>query len=248
MVRAATATIILGTWERAYGLGPVARGLALLSLARPQEPFSQLAELSIGQRDAALLDLRASLFGSQVQSLDTCPRCGDKIEVSFSVDDIRVAPTSSASASVDIEVDGQPVTIRPATSADLIVVESEASPGSRRESLLRRCVSTRRDSDDEPCAFASTQWRDEGLKTIVDKLAEADPQADVRIALDCSRCSHVWSSRFDIASYLWSEIDAWAQRLLAEVHSLAFAYGWTERDILSMTPWRRQIYMGMLRR
>jgi len=51
---------------------------------------------------------------------------------------------------------------------------------------------------------------------------------------------------FDILTYLWSEIEDWAQRLLLEVHTLALAYGWSERDILAMSPRRRRLYLEMV--
>ncbi len=247
MVRAASAPIILAAWERAHGAGPVERALVLLSLARPHESFDQLTRCSIGERDAALLDLRVRLFGSDVQSLDSCPRCGEKVEITFGIDGIRV-PAPPLPREVEIGVDGASLMIRPANSADLIAVEREPSVRLRREALARRCVCVRESTGDESAAGITTHWNDDSLRTVADKLAEIDPQADVRFALDCSRCGQAWSSRFDIASFLWAEIDAWAQRLLAEVHALAFAYGWAERDILAMTAWRRQLYMGMLRR
>jgi hypothetical protein len=49
-----------------------------------------------------------------------------------------------------------------------------------------------------------------------------------------------------VVAYFWSEINAWAYRLLGEVHSLASAYGWREEDILAMSPWRRHVYLEMV--
>jgi hypothetical protein len=77
-------------------------------------------------------------------------------------------------------------------------------------------------------------------------MAEADPQAEVRIALSCPGCSNQWSSVFDIVAFLWGEIEDWAQRLLLEVHALASAYGWSERDIVAMGPRRRRFYLEMV--
>ena len=65
--------------------------------------------------------------------------------------------------------------------------------------------------------------------------------------MTCPACGRFWQAAFDIASYLWSELDALAQRLLGEVHTLARAYGWREADVLSMSPWRRQFYLEMVR-
>ena len=77
-------------------------------------------------------------------------------------------------------------------------------------------------------------------------LAQADPMADLRLGLTCVACGHAWQSPFDTASFLWTELDAWAARILREVHTLASAYGWTERDILSLSPGRRAQYLEMV--
>ena len=47
-------------------------------------------------------------------------------------------------------------------------------------------------------------------------------------------------------SYLWHEVDAWALRLLRDVHRLARAYSWREADILALSPSRRQCYLDLL--
>jgi hypothetical protein len=86
------------------------------------------------------------------------------------------------------------------------------------------------------------------MDEIVGHMAQADPQADVQLALCCPRCSHEWQEVFDIVSFFWSEISAWTARILREVHTLACAYGWREADILAMSPGRRQCYLEMLGR
>lgn len=247
MVQRELAPTLLTMWERAYGLGPVQKGLTLLSIARPQQAIRQLVNLTIGERDAALLDLRVRLFGSQIESVASCPQCPDKIQVSFSVSEIRLSEVSRLGP-LEVQIDDRSATIWPLTSADLLAVEVEPSARLRREALLQRCISCSDFDTTESLPAQFVNWSDSAQRTIAETLARIDPQADIRIALSCSRCSHAWSSRFDITSHLWSEIDAWAQRLMAEIHALAFAYGWAERDILAMTPWRRHLYMGMLRR
>ncbi|HEY4262867.1 MAG TPA: hypothetical protein VGM98_22095 [Schlesneria sp.] len=250
MVQWALAPSLLTTWERAYGLSPVQRGLALLSLARPRDAVEQLANWTIGERDASLLDFRSSLFGTGIESVAACPECSEKLEVSFQVGDIRLVDAPAPKAQT-LRIDSHSAILRPLTSADLLAVERQPSARLRREVLLSRCVTIPDAgpiSESDSAELKSTNWSDEAQRAIADLLAEIDPQADIRISLDCSRCNHAWSSRFDITTHLWSEVDVWAQRMLAEVHALAFAYGWSERDILAMTPWRRQLYMGMLRR
>ena len=77
-------------------------------------------------------------------------------------------------------------------------------------------------------------------------MAEVDPQADVQMDLTCPACGHQWQALFDIESFFWREISAWANRILREVHALASAYGWRESDILSMSTWRRQTYLNLI--
>jgi hypothetical protein len=77
-------------------------------------------------------------------------------------------------------------------------------------------------------------------------MAEIDPQSDMQIALTCPACSQQWSAPFDIVSYLWIEINAWAVRLLHDIHRLATAYGWREADILALSPMRRQFYLELI--
>ena len=84
------------------------------------------------------------------------------------------------------------------------------------------------------------------LEAMTDAMAAADPQAAVDMALTCPECAHQWRARFDIASFLWREVDAWARQTLVEVARLASAFGWSEGDILALTPWRRRRYLELI--
>jgi hypothetical protein len=77
-------------------------------------------------------------------------------------------------------------------------------------------------------------------------MAKADPLADIQLALSCPFCGLGWKAAFDIVSFLWREIESLAGRLLRDVHTLAFAYGWHERDILALSPMRRQFYLALI--
>ena len=68
---------------------------------------------------------------------------------------------------------------------------------------------------------------------------------DLELALECPDCSQRWLAAFDIATFLWHEIDVWARRTLREVHALARAYAWREPDVLALSPTRRQIYLEL---
>lgn len=69
---------------------------------------------------------------------------------------------------------------------------------------------------------------------------------DLQIDVRCPTCEKAWQEPFDIVVYFWSELASWCGRLLWEVHALARSYGWTEREVLSMTPIRRSQYLRMV--
>jgi hypothetical protein len=87
---------------------------------------------------------------------------------------------------------------------------------------------------------------EEVVAGIARSMAEADPLADIQLGLTCPACERQWHVVFDILSFLWTEIEVWAWRMLADVHTLARAYGWGEREILSLSPTRRQFYLEMV--
>jgi hypothetical protein len=244
-MRGVAAIDVLSVWEQAYGLRLAAKGLALLQLSLPERPLEELRSMTVGQRDDALLGLRHLLFGPQIRSLVDCPECGEKTELDFRVEDVRTPPRSNDAAnnrlSVSVTTEHGELSVRLPTCDDLVSVERIPESSKRVDELLRRCVVHPIGSDG---AFALGPA---DVAAISSKLVECEPQADVLLALECCACEHRWSSRFDIVSFLWHEVDAWARRVLAEVHALGMAYGWHEREILSMSPWRRQVYLGILR-
>ena len=253
-MRALSAPELLRIWEQGLAQSPVQRALLLLTGACQDTPWKTLAELSIGQRDSLLLTLREMTFGSQIQSLATCPACKDRLELTFGAADIRVIAPSPTSATLSLQVDDYDVQFRLPNSLDLVTcAESVSIPQestvnqllSPQKILLKRCllaVSYRGD------AQSIAQLPQEIVNAVITHMAYADPQAEVQFNLTCPVCGHQWRSVFDIVSFFWSEIHAWAMRLLRDVHVLASNYGWRETDIVAMHPYRRQLYLEMIGR
>jgi hypothetical protein len=66
------------------------------------------------------------------------------------------------------------------------------------------------------------------------------------LGLQCVACGHAGEAQLDPGALLWDEIEVRAQALLLEVHRLASAYGWSEEQILSLSPGRRARYLALL--
>ena len=82
-------------------------------------------------------------------------------------------------------------------------------------------------------------------RRIAEAVEAADPRADLTLNVACPECGEATRAELDIASYLWTELDAWARDVLLDVHLLATAYGWSEPEILALSPTRRRYYLEL---
>lgn len=243
-MRALSALEMLEVWERGLSLSPVQRALTLLAAASSETPDA-VAQLSIGERDARLLILREWMFGSQLVSVAICPGCGERLELSLSTADLRVGGDAVRRETLSLSVAGYELRFRPPNSVDLIAIANYPDAAAARRQLLERCLSR---SERNGVPVSANQLPGEVVEALVERMAQADPQSDVQLALCCPQCGHRWQASFDIGSFFWSEINAWAHRTLKDVHTLASAYGWREMDILNMSAWRRQFYLNCIGR
>lgn len=242
-MRALSTSELLEVWERGLVQGPVERALALWEAASPETSREALAARSVGQRDGALLTLREWTFGSRFVSLATCPHCSQQLEFAFNIVDVRVSTEVEPAPESTMTIAGYELQCRTPNSLDIAAVSDGHETDERRKLLFERCLLAARRHGKSATA---AELPPDVVDAVVERMAEMDPQADVDLNISCSSCGQQWRAVFDIVSFFWSEIDAWARRLLREVHILASTYGWQEGDILALSPWRRQCYLEMV--
>jgi hypothetical protein len=257
-----SASDVLSVWERGYRLGVVDRALLLLASARPDLPPGSLAHLPIGLRDLELCELRRATFGHGAAAVVTCPECASLQELIFDLGamvaalghpgaektgDRQSPDLDSREGVLSIAASGYTVWFRLPTSADVEAValamagSSDRGPEAAQRLLVERLV-----LEVVPASGQSTELAPEVAAEVGEAMLDADPAAEVRLDVCCSGCGARWEALFDIASFLWREVDALARRLAVEVHVLASAYGWRESDILSLSAWRRQLYLDLV--
>jgi hypothetical protein len=230
-MRALSEARLLTIWETAVDRPSVSRALALATAGGAPGP--NVVDLSIGRRDEYIWALRQDCFGEALSSVVDCPSCGAELELELVSSQVHVGPPASDGGCVpvdDIEID-----FRLITSRDLLAVAGRSD--ARRE-VITRCV-----TGVSPKSAAA--FPDSALSAVSAAIAALDPQADASVDVECAVCAHCWSAPFDIASYLWGELNVHAVRVLREVHSLATAYGWTEAEVLAVSPARRRRYLEM---
>jgi hypothetical protein len=218
---------LIACWELGRRRHPLDRALLLYAAAAPDENPDALADRPLGRRNAALLQLRRSLFGDALKSCVDCPKCGERLEFNLSADALLERAASHALTHAQL---GK-LQLRLPTTRDLASIAAETEECRAVRKLLERPAEAPADE---------LEFTDEELTRALDA---ADPCMDLTLDLSCPACDHTWSAPFDVPAYLWDEIDVRARRLLDEVHALASTYCWSEEQILALSEVRRRAYL-----
>lgn len=222
---------LLALWEHGARRHPLDRALLLFALAAPDTPPEALADAPLGTCNAALMRLRWETFGNRLPVWTDCPCCGERM--AFELDPAQLPPMTPPPTS--IEVAGQRFHCPASRHLAEIAGSTDADQAAYR--LLVACA-------ESAAALPGDEQALRGLGEAVETALEAaDPWADLSLLFHCPGCGHTGEACFDIAGYLWEEIDCQARQLLDEVHLLAQAYGWSEPEILALSDARRAAYL-----
>jgi hypothetical protein len=125
------------------------------------------------------------------------------------------------------------------TGRDLARIAGETDPQRATLLLLRNCTI-------DHGASEPPRWSESEIEEVAEKMALADPLAEIALSFECPVCQHNSEEVLDLSSFLWAEIETRAKRLLLEIHALATNYGWAESAILAMSDVRRATYLQMV--
>ena len=219
---------VLDLWERGVGLDRWRRDDALLADDAPR---------GLGARNAALLALRNSLFDRTWPLKSSCPAC--ETDCAFEVDSVALAECLRlpGEGGETFEWAGRSLTARAPTVHDLTAISQATNPAGAVRALLERCIGGDLD-------LAAVD--DAAIGELGQRLERLDPAALVSFKLDCPACRHEWSAVLDVGEALWLELQRSAERTLADVDTLARAYGWTEAEVMQLSPTRRAAYLQLL--
>lgn len=232
-MRALQGDLLLEAWERGASQGDLERPLTLLSVGWPERSWDELVDTSLTQLQMELLLLRRASFGDALRSSVPCPLCAARLELELRVSSMLPEGTLKPPCETTWEHDDVVHWMRPVTSRDLASI---ASVGDRRKRLLELCTRT------DPAGGCTTARCDALAMEHFNRLNEG---TEIRLTLQCPTCSRMEKVDLDIGRFVWMEVRHAALLLLREVHRLAAAYGWSEREILAMSNARRSMYLGI---
>ncbi|HEU0202077.1 MAG TPA: hypothetical protein VFR86_16800 [Burkholderiaceae bacterium] len=110
--------------------------------------------------------------------------------------------------------------------------------------LLQRCVERCETADGAPCDVTSLPAA--VAMALSQRMEELEPGAHVGFDLACPECNETWHASMNVGDVLWSELQVRAERLVLDVDALARAYGWSEAQVLALSPTRRAAYLQLV--
>lgn len=226
---------LLAVWDRGRGATPAECAMVLCDAVPQAAP-----NLDVGSRDVLLARSLLAAAGPLVWARAVCPGCGTALDVPVDVAAVATLPVHTPGELFTVEVDGAAVHFRLPTTADLIALR-DLPPDRAADALFRRCMAVADDGTDalrgsDPATIA----------TAVDAAMEAAaPAGAIDLAVACPECGTTTAAALDIPTLLWAEVETQAAALVAQVHALAAAYGWTEPEVLALSPRRRAAYLEL---
>lgn len=213
--------------------GPVRRAVSMLA-AVLDSSAAEAAAFDVGTRDVLLAGLLRSVAGDQVPTCADCPGCGIVLDVPVDVVAVTELPVREPGERLSVLVDDIEVPFRLPTTADLTALGGRP-PARARRALLAACLGLERGQPAAP----------ETVAAVEAAMEQAAPAGAVDLLVRCPDCGLESMLPLDIPALVWAEIEAQASALLRDVHSLATRYGWTEADVLDLSPRRRATYLAM---
>lgn len=237
---------LLDLWEAALGKPASACIDALLEASAGHSGPAR----TLGERNARLIELHGRLFGREIDMSSRCPSCDTVAQ--FSVDCTALAaqmrPLQETPPPYRLQVQGHTIEFRLPDAADVALASATAADDDQGDTqftqrLLDCCVLA---CTQDGKSIPASQLPVPVLDALSQKMEALDPGASVSFALDCPQCAARWQAPFDVGDMLWRKVRAAAERMLLDVDALARAYGWTEREVLRLSPLRRAAYLQMV--
>ena len=234
---------MLDVWEQAHSSNAAARTRWLLSLSEPQLSDDELDNLTLGESNSRLVNLRRSLFGAVLQAYVECPHCGEALDLEFPIEQLGFDAVPEQPAELFIRNETLSASARLPNGHDLAALSLVNSVDEGRALLFSRCLwDLRRNGK----AVELGDLNESELTALENLVAELDPRTELLFDLSCPACANQWQSSLDAGAFLWREFDTHIRELLENIHLLARAYGWSEADILAMSDARRAYYVQRL--
>lgn len=247
-------TVMLAAWELAGQAPAPARAAVLVHRAGLTGSLDEALDLDVGTCAALALQVYRETFGEVADAVVECPGCGERMEAA-----LPTAGEPGGRGGPGLRERERTVgawVVRAPTARDLVLVAERAERAglaAARDELLRRCVRSAAVRGGEAGGGEASGVAGRGVVgpdvaelAAIEAAAEELAGAAVLVSrVTCPGCGASVDVSFDAGAMLWDGVAVAAPELLADVASLARAYGWNETEVLALPPVRRQAYLAL---
>ena len=223
---------------------------ALLAACSAPADAEHWWQRTVGERTAALLGvMRAVQGGEVIEHRLRCeqPGCGERFDHELPYAALGVGPLAEQvrpSAMPHIELpreDAASLPLRLPTGADLRAWRSIAL---ERSFALERSIDAQRAMLSHLCLAG--ELRPQDCAQAAAALAQADPLVAFSVVSGCPGCGFEAEIEIDLEALALQRLAAQQRRLLRDVHVLASRYGWSETEVMALSPTRRARYVELI--
>ncbi len=193
-------------------------------------------ELPVGDLDAIVVELRRAALGDRMIAEGRCGACGSAIDIAFALSAFQAHHSPRRPRNVAPEPDGwwtlrgATFTFRIPSGGDVLAASASESPA---DVLAELCFRGGPGARERRAAERA--------------MALLAPTLSAEVQGTCPECKDSVGLWADVRALCLADLRFGAGCVLEEVHLLASAYHWRERDILGMVSSRRAAYADCVR-
>lgn len=206
------------------------------------------AALGRGDRWQLALALRQLMVGDRLVLTVTCPDpdCGEQADLDLRVSDLLGGVADAQPEEVEIQTPDGRLHLRPPIGLDDEACEAAGDRSAQSAMLWSRLVlDVGGRGPIDPTGWRALHSATRQAAAVA--LADLENAPDLSFVSPCPACGAWIELELDPFELLAHELGWGAGRLLAEVHCLAYHYGWSEDAILDLPRTRRWRYLELLR-
>ncbi|MDP5181573.1 hypothetical protein QOZ88_02900 [Blastococcus sp. BMG 814] len=226
---------LLDVWDAGASVSGVMQDVVVLHAAGVVADLDGALDLGVDEVAALAAGLYAEAFGNVVEGVIRCHRCGDLLDVPLPLSAVLADPPGAAGP---VESPVGDLAVRAPTLRDLVLAGRSPDPAT---ALWNRCVTRAGGEPVDASAFGTDVLAQ--VDAVAERLAGL---AALVVTAPCPACGADLRAPVDVSQLLWQRICVAAPALLAEVATLAAAFGWTERDVLALSVPRRRAYLDLV--
>ena len=188
---------------------------------------------TLGAQRLRVLALHRRVSGAALPLRCQCPACGEGLGFEVDLDALAAALPEPPAGAQTLALEGREWRFRLPAPDDVAAADTPDVEAFVQR-LAARCV-----LDEEAPLPASV------VAALAERIETLDPAAALSFTVACPACAHAWDAAFDPARTLWAFVQTHAEQTLLDVDVLARRYGWTEAEVLALSPTRRRAYLQL---